>query len=215
MPITPRLSDAGLAFRLLTALLVSVVLAGQAAGATARRPYVTGMVGSSLGPLSGGTPGNQGGSFASPIFNGEGAFGVEIPRPAGAARIELEGRAFDDVFAAASGQEWSTMANLWRELSIAEHFGAYAGGGIGAGGFSVAGEAGPDGHAAVARASGFAWQAGAGITYAFTDRVTVDVGYRLHGLEATAGRAAGAAGNMTAGEVLFSVRIFEPFRAWR
>ena len=219
MHITPRLSDAGHAVRLLTGvlvgLLVAVMLAGDAAAATGRRPYITGMVGSSLGPLSGEAPGNQGGSFASPVFNGEGAFGVEIPRPAGAVRLELEGRAFDDTFAVASAQEWSTMANLWRELSIAEHFGAYAGGGIGAGGFSVAGQPAPDGRAAVAKASGFAWQAGAGITYAFTERVTVDVSYRLHGLEATAGRAAGAAGDMTAGEVLFSVRVFEPFRAWR
>jgi opacity protein-like surface antigen len=213
MGISPRLNDA---VRVVAGLLVLVVLAGDAAAATGRRPYITGMVGSSLGPISGeAAKGNSGGSFASPVFNGEGAFGVEIPRPAGAVRVELEGRAFDDTFAAASAQEWSTMANLWRELSIAEHFGAYAGGGIGAGGFSVAGETGPDGQAAVAKASGVAWQAGAGITYAFTDRVTVDVGYRLHGLEATAGRAAGAAGDMTAGEVLLSVRIFEPFRGWR
>jgi hypothetical protein len=91
----------------------------------------------------------------------------------------------------------------------------YAGGGIGAGGFAVAGETGPGGQAAVAKASGVAWQAGAGLTYAFTDRVTVDVGYRLHGLDLTTGRAAGTAGDMTASEVLLSVRIFEPFRGWR
>jgi opacity protein-like surface antigen len=216
MHIIPRLSDAGLAVRLLAGLLVSVVLAGEAAGATGRRPYLTGMVGSSLGPVAGGAaPAASGGSVGSAVFNGEGAFGVEIPQPAGAIRLELEGRAFDDTFAAASAQEWSTMANLWRDLSIAEHFGAYAGGGIGAGGFSVAGETGPDGRAAITKASGFAWQAGAGITYAFTERVTVDVGYRLHGLEATTGRAAGVAGDLMAGEVLLSVRIFEPFRSWR
>ena len=63
---------------------------------------------------------------------------------------------------------------------------------------------------AITKAGGFAWQAGAGITYACTERVTVDVSYRLHGLE-----AARAAGDMAAGEVLFSVRIFEPFRSWR
>lgn len=207
-----RSKDAGNAVRLVAGLLVLSLIAAEAAAASGRRPYITGMMGSSLGPISGAAAtGNAAGSFASPVFNGEGAFGVEIPQPAGALRIELEGRAFDDVFAAASGQEWSTLANLWRELSIAEHFGAYAGGGLGAGGFSVAGAA-PDGAATVAKVSGIAWQAGAGLTYAFTDRVTVDVGYRLHGLEPTTGRAAG---DTTASEVLLSVRIFEPFRGWR
>jgi opacity protein-like surface antigen len=213
MLFAPRSSDAGDTVRLVAGLLGVILLAAEATAATGRRPYITGMVGSSLGPLSGGAAAGRGaGSPASPVFNGEGAFGAEIPRPAGAVRVELEGRAFDDVFAAASGQEWSTLANLWRELSIAEHFGAYVGGGLGAGGFSVAGAASPDGAATVENVSGIAWQAGAGITYAFTDRVTVDVGYRLHGLEPTTGRAAG---DMTASEVLLSVRIFEPFRALR
>jgi hypothetical protein len=208
-----RSSDVRNAVRLVAGLLVLSLIAAEANAATGRRPYITGMIGSSLGPISGAAAtGSPGGSFASPVFNGEGAFGVEIPRPAGAIRIELEGRAFDDAFAAASGQEWSTLANLWRELSIAEDFGVYAGGGLGAGGFTVAGAAAPDGAATVAKVSGIAWQAGAGVTYALSDRMTVDVGYRLHGLEPTAGRATG---DTTASEVLLSVRIFEPFRGWR
>lgn len=213
MLFAPRSRDAGNAVRVLAGLLVPMLLAADAAAATGSRPYITGMVGSSLGQRSAeAAASNVGGSFSSPVLDGEGAIGVEIARPAGAVRLELEGRTLDDAFAAASQQEWSTLANLWRELSIAEHFGAYAGGGLGAGGFSVAGMAAPDGRAAIEKTSGVAWQAGAGITWAFTDRVTVDVGYRLHGLEATAGRAAGG---MTASEVLVSLRIYEPFRAWR
>ncbi len=209
--LRPR--DAGNAVRLVAGLLVAILLAADAVAATGRRPYIAGMVGSSLGQRSAeAAAGNVGGSFSSPVLDGEGAIGVEIARPAGAVRLELEGRTLDDAFAAASQQEWSTLANLWRELSIAEHFGAYAGGGLGAGGFSAAGIAAPDGRAAVVKTSGVAWQAGAGITWAFTDRVTVDVGYRLHGLEATAGHTAG---DRTASEVLVSVRVFEPFRAWR
>jgi opacity protein-like surface antigen len=202
MLLAPRPRDAGNAVMLVAGLLVAILLAADAAAATGRRPYINAMVGSSLGHRSAEpAAASVGSSFSSPVVDGEGAIGVEIARPAGAVRLELEGRTLDDAFAAASQQEWSTLANLWRELSIAEHFGAYAGGGLGAGGFSVA-----------EKTSGVAWQAGGGITWAFTDRVTVDVGYRLHGLEATAGRMAG---DMTASEVLVSVRVFEPFRAWR
>lgn len=178
---------------------------------TDRRLYVTGMVGSSLEavnerPDAGGPAGSLA-PVAAPVFNGEGAIGVAIPRPLGGARFEVEGRAFDDTLTAALAQEWSTMANLWRDLSVTEYFGAYAGGGIGVGGFSY--DIGPGSGAA----AGVAWQVGGGLTYALTERLTLDVGYRLHGLEPTIGRGA-VGGGLMASEVLLSVRVFEPLRGW-
>lgn len=218
--------------------------------AAERRPYVTGMIGSSLatteatqgGDTAGGPP--PGGGFTSSLLHGEGAIGVAIARPAGGLRVEFEGRRratpnlseelwtsrpAADVFRAAVGNEWSTMANAWRDLQFTDQFGGYLGGGLGIGGCTyafvdgrtVGGAAKPV--AGSVQMSGFAWQLGGGITYALTDRITCDVGYRFHTLEPTgAGRhlpaeaaaAGGSSFRLSAGEIVFAVRIYEPFQGW-
>lgn len=194
-----------------------------------RRLYVTGIVGSSIG----GSTQRDGsiGGLAAPAIGGDAAIGVAIDRSAspvkGAVRVEFEGRTRPrgggatepEVAATDSGQamaanlrdgvpgsatEWSTMANLWRDVSITEHLGGYAGGGIGAEGGR---DAGGD------HRSGFTWQVGGGLTYAVNDRITLDAGYRA--LPSTfGGRSGRGAADLPDGEVLFSVRLYEPFRGW-
>ena len=50
-----------------------------------RTLYVTGMIGSSFAAA-------EGGSLGGRLFTGEAALGVAVPRPAGAVRLEFEGR---------------------------------------------------------------------------------------------------------------------------
>lgn len=216
-------------------VLLSRVLLGLATGgslATAgepaptceagRRVYVTGIVGSSLGGDAG--PSGKGwiGDLASPTVGGDAAIGVAVDRSQsflkGATRLEFEGRTRSRSAAGVessasdpstmnrsttnlSTTSWSTMANVWRDVPITDHLGLYAGGGVGAGGGrSAAGES----------RSEFTWQAGGGATYALNNRLSLDVGYRA--LPAAFG--AGATPDAPAGELLFSVRLYEPFRGW-
>jgi opacity protein-like surface antigen len=185
--------------------------------ADARSPYVAGMIGSSFaGPDSSGLGGT--------LLTGEGALGVSVPRPLGAVRLEVEGRqraalsgtrpaaaggAGPPVATATIGAEWTTMANVWRDVSVADHLSLYAGGGAGVGGYSH--DADADGPAAATAVTAFGWQVGGGAAYAITDRLTLDVGCRFYGLEAGAGLPAAGP---PATEMLFAVRISDPFRGW-
>lgn len=218
--------------------------------ASERRPYITGMLGSSLGTSDANQGGDAaggplpGGAFTSSMFHGEGAVGVAIARPGGGLRVEFEGRRratpnlseelwtsrpAPDVFRAAVGNEWSTMANVWRDLQITDRFGGYLGGGLGVGGCKYAFRSGrglggaTEPVAGSVQMSGLAWQAGGGITYAVTDRISCDIGYRFHTLEPTgtgrhlAAEAASAGGSpfkLSAGEIVFAVRIYEPLQGW-
>ena len=186
-----------------------------ARGATGRTPYVAGMIGSSFAT-------DQAAGMSGTLLTGEGAIGVSLPRPLGAVRLEVEGRqraALSGTHgrpAAAGGHdavtidgEWTTMANLWRDITVADHLSLYAGGGLGVGGYGHdADAAGPE---AASRVTTFGWQAGAGAAYAVTDRLTLDVGARLYGLGTG---AAGVTAGPPAAEMLFAVRLADPFRSW-
>lgn len=176
--------------------------------------YVTGMVGSSLGGDAAGGPGGipVRGLMSGGMPTGEGALGVAIPRPGGALRLEFEAR---------GGDEWSTMGNIWRDIAVTERFGTYLGGGVGAaGGTGTAAAAVPEGAASQVR-TGLDGHLGAGVTYAVNERVTFDVGYRFHAGRVAAAHDTVPNGRLTAGaaalagsEVLFSVRLYDPFRGW-
>ncbi|MFM7138371.1 MAG: outer membrane protein [Planctomycetota bacterium] len=181
--------------------------------ADSRTPYVAGMIGSSLS-------GGQAGGFGGTLLTGEGALGVAVPRRAGAVRLEVEGRQRAALSGprrvggpgdppAAVGGEWTTMANLWRDVEVAEHLAVYAGGGLGVGGYSH--DADATGPAAASRVTAFGWQAGGGVAYAVTDRLTLDVGGRFYGLEAGVGQPSAGP---PAAELLFTVRITDPFQGW-
>lgn len=132
------------------------------------------------------------------------------------------------------GSGWSTMTNFWRDFDINEKFSVYGGGGFGAGGYQyrtnatvIPGILTLDGQSNVTT---FAWQVGVGAVYRLNSRVEFDAGYRFFSLldgnvPLTANAAIGPInvalplGNFSsafsASELLFSVRIYEPFRNWR
>jgi opacity protein-like surface antigen len=127
-------------------------------------------------------------------------------------------------------QLWSTLVNAYRDLELADTLDLYLTAGIGAGGYQssyaggnaifnveVAGNRG---------LSSFAWQAGTGIAWELTERVTFDIGYRFFEVDGgTTTVTATQSGTVlsttditsafSASEVLFSLRIYEPFRSWR
>jgi opacity protein-like surface antigen len=133
-----------------------------------------------------------------------------------------------------AADSWSTMVNVWRDLPVTDAVDLYVGGGIGAGGstYAVNGHyqltgitpnfffGGPD------TAQSFAWQAGCGTKWALSERVELDLGYRFFALGATTTPVTRMEGSFwrgtedirhafSASELLFSVRIYEPFRALR
>jgi opacity protein-like surface antigen len=99
-----------------------------------------------------------------------------------------------------------TTVNAWRDVALPAHVGLYAGGGLGMA--SVTDPAAAGGRTS----SGLAWQAGGGITYAATERLTIDIGYRVSAADLS-GMGRGPAGGPT-GEALVAIRLFEPFSGW-
>jgi opacity protein-like surface antigen len=206
---------------------------------SSRRFYLTGIVGASFATLvqpdlpTAHAIGNQ------TLFTAGGAAGVAFERPSGWLRVEFEGRGRDRMqisdsdpvvgtLSTNASDGWSTMANVWRDLSVTESFGLYAGAGIGAGGYRCSFDGTSPGGATVSGSTGissFAWQGGGGVTYAFTNRVTLDLGYRFFGLNPDSAQiyVKTDTGTVTdtvntafsASELLLSVRVYEPFRNWR
>jgi opacity protein-like surface antigen len=183
---------------------------GENAADDERTAYVAGIVGASFDAST------SFGNGSLPM--GDAAVGVSIPRPAGAVRLELEGRqrnslssqqvvrtADPDTAPPRIESEWTTMANVWRDVAVGEHAAVYAGAGAGVGGYRET--PATDAAAASGRVTDLAWQVGGGATYAVTDRVTLDAGYRYYGV--------GTDRQVEpAGEVVFAVRIMDPFRGW-
>lgn len=204
------------------------------------RFYLNGIVGDSFTTLAsggvntaGGGPVANTGAAVDDLLTLGGALGVAASRPGGELRLEVEslGRGPLDgitnsvfppqVYAVRAGDSWTVMANLWRERSITDRLGLYAGGGIGAGGYRIAVD---DQTASGAGAdAAFAWQVGAGATWRIGPRITLDFGYRFLDLGTVStpltlanGTAAGHYdSSLSASEWLLSVRIYEPFAAFR
>ncbi|TSA08969.1 MAG: hypothetical protein D4R77_01840 [Planctomycetaceae bacterium] len=205
--------------------------------AAPRQFYVSGILAASFDTLFNGEPP----SIQQTAFSAGGALGVALNRPNGLLRFEFEGRGRDNIsetfaldaanYATISVSDgWSAMANMWRDLFFTKNFGAYAGGGIGGGGyrstynaaFPIAAVPAINGSS---HTSSFAWQAGCGVVYAVNSRLTLDLGYRFYALEPKqtdlylSGTAAsppvllGTTENtFSASELLLSIRIYEPFR---
>ncbi|MFM7034378.1 MAG: outer membrane protein [Planctomycetia bacterium] len=172
------------------------------------------------------------------LLSGGVAAGWAIRRLGGDLRFEVEGLAREQMEASesdplvgtlqiAAREGWSAMANLWRDVAITNRLAIYGGGGIGAGGYRLtfSGNAPGATVAGSTQITSFAWQAGGGLAYAVTDRVTLDLGYRFLSLEPGSGdlivtNASGSirdtyATRFSASEVLLSVRVYEPFRGWQ
>jgi len=191
-------------------------------GESPRRFYLSGMIGPSFATF--GSPDNP--TFASDdtLFNAGGALGVAFERRRGQLRLELEGMGRDTYFApftatADTGDftiltnNWSVMTNLWRDLMLTDRFGIYGGGGIGAGGYILGEQI--DGLTDYAPPAGaFAWQFGGGLLWQVTDRLTFDVGYRYFHIN-TIRQANVEPNQFAASELMFALRLYEPFRALR
>jgi opacity protein-like surface antigen len=200
-------------------------------GSNCREFYLSGIVGADFATLdklsTGSTIPNQS------IFTAGGAAGVRFLRENGAMRLEFEGRGRDQVSETFPGgltdltyratDGWSAMVNVWRDYKPFESLGLYAGGGIGAGGYrwTLSSDQPPLGIGGNDRVANFAWQAGGGVFYEFSKRVTVDLGYRFFSIdESVVGydffyQPQTSPTNFTASELLLQVRIYEPFRSWR
>jgi len=130
---------------------------------------------------------------------------------------------------------WSVLANVWRDFDLTEKVALYAGGGIGGGGYTYdltnQLTVGPFTETlnASANVATFAWQAGGGAIYRISDRIEFDVSYRFFATEQVdtpifftpvSGPPPVPSGlsvlhGFSASEMLFSLRIYEPFRGLR
>jgi opacity protein-like surface antigen len=158
------------------------------------------------------------------------AGGVRFNRPYGAIRLECEG-ALREIYDAPptpdsqqsihvrAADNWSVLANAWRDVALTERLGMYAGGGVGGGGFRLT-ETAANGAVAYWQPSLFAWQAGGGATWQYNSLVTLDASYRFLAFgTATStliqpnGMPAGlVSSTMTANEILLMIRVNEPWR---
>jgi len=201
-----------------------------------RRFYLTSILGADFGTLSVGDGPNP----TDPLFTTGGAAGIAFERPQGWLRTEFEARYRDPVSltlrepdlggtATVTARDgWSTMINAWRDLEVTDRVALYLGGGIGGGGYTVVFDGnfpalgvGISGSTAV---TGFAWQAGGGASWLVTERIALDLGYPWYAVDggpATIDVATpifsfsdSIGTNFGASELLFSLRVYEPFRRW-
>lgn len=215
--------------------------------------YVAGIVGSSFATMTNSgtyefSPGNfisSRGACNDSLLTGGGALGMALSRRNGRLRFEIEGRdrgvltgdtavdvslgssaIIQQPATATATDAWSVMANIWRDWNVTKSVGVYGGGGIGFGGYQYAASTDPTAFFP-ANTSGnvntFAWQVGTGVTWAASDRITFDLGYRFFSygngetplVETTTPPASfygNAVSAFTASELLFTLRIYEPFR---
>ena len=130
---------------------------------------------------------------------------------------------------------WSVLTNVWRDINLTDRLAVYSGGGIGGGGYDsrlvTQLSAGPltETWSASASVATFAWQAGGGAIYRLSDRVELDVSYRFFATEQAdtaifitpvtgpppVPTGSSAQHTFSASEMLFTLRVYEPFRGWR
>ena len=201
-----------------------------------RRFYLASILGADYGTLSVG----NGPNATDPLFTTGAAAGIAFERPQGWFRTEFEARYRDPVSstvgdptlggsASVTARDgWSTMINAWRDLEITDRVALYLGGGIGGGGYTVAFNGGFPalgvGLSGSTAVTGFAWQAGGGASWLLTERVALDLGYRWYAVDggpATIDATTpffsfsdSIGTNFGASELLFSLRVYEPFRRW-
>jgi opacity protein-like surface antigen len=199
------------------------------------RPYLAPLVGASFATLT--TDSIP--SATDSLFSAGAAVGIDFESCTAGWRVEFEGRYRDPVsrtqgiegfdLTTSADHGWSTLLNVWRDVEVGEGFEVYLGGGIGAGGYSMTydGEI-PVENVTLSGGDGitsFAWQAGGGVTYAFTRRIVLDLGYRFFEVAGGGTRVTVAqsgvpieSGNLgsafSASEVVLALRIYEPFAGW-
>lgn len=177
-----------------------------------------------------------GGAMGVAFDRGEGQLRIEAE---GRGRDDVTSRiteslppVLDAGFLWAAADGWSAMVNVWRDFTVSEQVDCYLGGGIGGGGYrySLAGDIDVLGssldYASNAQVAGFAWQLGGGLVWNLSERLAFDLGYRFFSLEQADATLVGTlngtplgsvlvAQQFTASELLFGLRVYEPFRRWR
>lgn len=192
-------------------------------GTAPRRFYISGMIGPSFANVT--SPSTPALASSETLFNAGGAVGVAFERAHGRLRLEVEGMGrstYDAPFTSPPQplsstvltNNWSVMQNFWRDLMLTDRFGVYGGGGIGAGGY-ILGETLGDSTEYVPPAANFAWQAGGGLLWQVTDRLTFDVGYRYFHINTIQQADYVFPNQFAASELMFTLRLYEPFRNWR
>lgn len=225
----------------------------QSLSAPAPQFYVAGIVGNSFATMTNAgsyqfSPGNfisSSGACSDSLLTGGGAVGLALHRSSGKLRLEIEGRArgvltgetaidvslgpttvIPQPATATATDAWSVMSNFWRDWTVTKSVGVYGGGGIGFGGYQYAASTDPNAFFpanAAGNINTFAWQVGTGVTWAASERISLDLGYRFFSygngqtplVETTSPPATfygNATSAFTASELLFTVRIYEPFR---
>ena len=196
---------------------------GYSNGQNSGRFYITGLWGTSAASLDNVEP--FGFSTSANIFTAGIAGGVSLERERGRLRLEAEWLQRDFYRGAinaipgaslVASENWSVLANVWRDFMITERIGCYGGGGIGGGGLTDFIEQGSLRTSPI-KSSSFAWQAGGGLLYEVTDQVTFDVSYRWYQVNGLtmAGYVIGRDYDYRYGasQVMFSLRMFEPLRS--
>lgn len=192
-------------------------------GRASRRIYLSGMIGPSFASVN--SPVEPSLLSDDTLFNAGGAVGIAFERRRGWLRLEVEGMGRDTYFTPFNDaptdpnytiltNNWSVMQNVWRDVMLTDRFGIYGGGGIGAGGY-ILGEQFNDEIRYVEPGSSFAWQFGGGLLWDITDRLTFDVGYRYFSIDAIQQPTFVYPNQFSASELMFTLRLYEPFRNWR
>ena len=191
-------------------------------GTAPRRFYLSGMIGPSFAQVT--SPTNPMLDTEDTLFNAGGALGIAFERRNGQLRLEVEGMGRSNYNAPITASpapddytllknNWSVMTNLWRDFMFTQRFGVYGGGGIGAGGYILGEQLGNETQYASA-AGNFAWQFGGGLLWNVSDRLTFDVGYRYFKID-TLHQPRVDPNQFAASELMFTLRLYEPFRNWR
>ena len=187
-----------------------------------RRFYIAGMIGPSFAQLN--SPAESALLSEDTLFNAGGAVGIAFERRRGRLRLETEGMGrstYDAEFLATPTpgdttiltNNWSVMENVWRDFMLTDRFGVYGGGGIGAGGY-ILGEQFQGETLYADPAASFAWQFGGGLLWEISNRLTFDVGYRYFHIN-TIQQAGVEPNQFSASELMFTLRLYEPFHNWR
>ena len=188
-----------------------------------RRFYITGLWGVSAATIDDGDFFSY--DSSANIFTAGIAGGISLERERGRLRLETEwlqrdfyrGTIASSRDSIVATENWSVLANVWRDFMITERVGCYGGGGIGGGGLTAVGDFGPTPITRTYKSSSFAWQAGGGLLYEVTDQVTFDVSYRWYQVNGLtmAGYVIGRDYDYRYGasQVMFSLRMFEPLRS--
>lgn len=194
-------------------------------GEVDRRFYLSAMIGPSFSQVEtwiSVLPGSE--VLDDNLFAAGGALGVALDRRRGQLRLEIEGMGRDTFVSAQGGtafarSNWSVMGNAWRDFMLTDRFGAYGGGGLGAGGYQLGGGASGASTVYFDASSAFAWQFGGGLIYEITERLTFDVGYRYFQIGKTTVTPNPfpfqAQTQFSTSELMFTLRFYEPFRGLR